>query len=328
MFVPEYSITSEILKNIATIEYGRALVENTKVLEHWGKQLEKEAIVKTIDTALTLDSFVFDQEVIKKCVDGLAKKSPLEIENFKEALEEIKQIAGTNEIDETDIKQIHKTLANKVTVQTKQGRYRSTKIENSTKPEEILAEMVELVDWYNSLDAKDTHPIIVAAIVHARIEKIRPFEDLNNSIALVFSRIALNIGGYSLKGYLSFEDFFVKNKRMHETSLETIEKDDFTEWVEYYTDAVAREISNLREKIALLARDTKIAKASGRVELTDRQEKLVEYLQDYGLIRNQDFEAIFPDISEDTVLRDLKVLMQKGIVVKRGKTKSSRYELK
>lgn len=328
MFVPEYSITSEILKNISAIEYGRALVENTTILEHWGKQLEKESLTRTIATSLAMDGLLFDEETIKRCLDDLTKKSPQEIKNFKNTLEELQTISATSEIDETDIKQIHKTLANKVTVQTKQGRYRSTKIEDATKPEEILAEMVELVDWYNSLDAKETHPIIVAGILFAQMEKIKPFEDLNNSIAIVFAKLALTIGGYSFKNYLSYEDFFRRNQRMYELALNRVAQEDFTEWIEFYTDAVVREVSNLKEKIALLARDTKIAKASGRVELTDRQEKLVEYLQDYGLLRNSDFPKIFPDISEDSVLRDLKTLMEKGIVAKRGKTKSSRYELR
>jgi len=82
-----------------------------------------------------------------------------------------------------------------------------------------------------------------------------------------------------------------------------------------------------REEILLLSKDTKILQASGSAELTERQEIIVAYLQDYGKIQNKDFEIILPNVSEDSVLRDLKVLMDKGIVVKKGKTKSSRYEL-
>jgi len=77
----------------------------------------------------------------------------------------------------------------------------------------------------------------------------------------------------------------------------------------------------------LLSKDTKISQASGSANLTERQEIIVEYLQDYGKIQNKDFGIILPDVSEDSVLRDLKALMDKDIVVKKGKTKSSRYEL-
>jgi DeoR/GlpR family transcriptional regulator of sugar metabolism len=77
----------------------------------------------------------------------------------------------------------------------------------------------------------------------------------------------------------------------------------------------------------LLARDTKLAKATGRVKLSGRQQRIVEHLQDYGILQNKDFALIFPDVSEDSILRDLKALIAEGIVVKNGSTKSSRYEL-
>ena len=48
MFVPEYTITPLILANIATIEYGKAIVDTTKILPSWRKQLQKEASVKTL----------------------------------------------------------------------------------------------------------------------------------------------------------------------------------------------------------------------------------------------------------------------------------------
>jgi DeoR/GlpR family transcriptional regulator of sugar metabolism len=62
--------------------------------------------------------------------------------------------------------------------------------------------------------------------------------------------------------------------------------------------------------------------------VSERQERIIEYLQDYGMLQNKDFPRIFPNISEDTVLRDLKVLIDMGIIQKTGSTKSSRYVLR
>jgi Fic family protein len=328
MFVPEYSITSEILKNIAAAEYCRALIENTTILPHWKTQLKKEAETSSLMAMLEQEGYKFEETEVKKELDGYGKRSPQEIKNVVKALSHIYKLSRSDDIDEVEIKELHKTISDKLTSQLNQGRYRSTKIDEGTRPEAILAEVVELFDWLNSLDAKDTHPILVAGIVQAQIEKIKPFDQFNSITAGLFAKLVLKVGGYSLDDYLSFEDFFTKNQRAHEKALDSIEDDDFTKWLEYYTDAVSREVSNLKEKILLLAKDTKVAKASGRVELTDRQEEIVAYMQDYGILRNKDFGKIFTDISEDTVLRDLKVLIDKGIVVKRGKTKSSRYELK
>ena len=106
------------------------------------------------------------------------------------------------------------------------------------------------------------------------------------------------------------------------------EEGDFTTWLEYFSEGMAAQVATTAEKAKLFAKDTKLAKASGRIYLTPRQERIVEYLQDYGILQNKQFPTLFPYISEDSVLRDLKKLIDSGIVVKRGSTKLSRYELR
>lgn len=328
MHIPEYTITSEILKNIAGIEYSKAIIETQKILPHWQQQLQKEATIRVVKYALEADGYIFDENQIKKYLDNIAGKTPQEIKNFIKSLDLTEDISQTKELDETDIKNLHRKLAEKILPDAKLGRFRSNKIENGTNPEEILAEIVELFDWYNSLDAKEAHPVITSGIMLSQMEKIKPFDAMNSSVAKLTSRLCLKIGGYGLNNYFSLEEYFEKNKMTHLRVLETTADGDLTEWIEYFTDAMSREISNIKEKVILLARDTKIAKATGRILLTKRQERIVEFLQDYGVMQNQAFVKLFPNVSEDSVLRDLKVLIDEGIVVKRGKTKSSRYELK
>ena len=141
--------------------------------------------------------------------------------------------------------------------------------------------------------------------------------------------MSLRSTGYGYKNWLSISDYYYNTIKEYERRIKSlIDFDlDLTEWIAYYTEALSSKTSGLQEKVKLLAKDTKIAKATGRIRISKRQENIVEYLQDYGILRNQDFEKIFPNISEDTVLRDLKKLIDKDIIVKKGKTKASRYEL-
>jgi DeoR/GlpR family transcriptional regulator of sugar metabolism len=62
-----------------------------------------------------------------------------------------------------------------------------------------------------------------------------------------------------------------------------------------------------------------------QIYLTERQMKLIEYLTDTGFIQNQMFVTVFPDVSEDTVLRDLQDLIKKRLIKKVGSTKGARY---
>ena len=64
------------------------------------------------------------------------------------------------------------------------------------------------------------------------------------------------------------------------------------------------------------------------MSLNERQIKIVEYIENTGFFTNKSFKELFPMISEDTVLRDLKDLIEKGIIKKEGVTKAARYILR
>lgn len=330
MFTPEYTITSKTLKNISTIEYGKSLIENTTILPSWEQRLKKDNIIKFIYNSLKNLNINTGTDKIKAFVDQLTLASSQEIQNLYDSLNLIEDISESKEMEEMDLKYINKALTLDLIPKTKQGVYRSKKIYGRTDPEEILAEIVQLFDWYNSKDAKETHPIIKAAILKASLEIIQPFENMNEATTNLAIYTTLKSDGYALGGYICIEDYYDKTKNQYEQEIESlVEKElDMTQWIEYFTEGMSIETANASHEIKLLAKDTKIAKATGRIKLSNRQERIVEYLQDYGILQNKDFPTVFPGISEDTVLRDLKALIEKEIIQKTGSTKSSRYELR
>jgi len=327
--VPEYSITTETLNNISNIEYGRAVIESMKILSHWEKKLKKDALIRTVESSLVAEGFNFEKDLIKRYVEGQNVKVGVEVKNIIKALELADHVVETEELEEDSIKNLYSALILNTVEGGYKGGYRSVKIKGIVAPEEILASIVGLVDWYNTLDAKQSHPVVVSAVMAAGIEKIFPFESFNGVVAGLVAKICMKIRDYGFKDFISLEEQFGLNRREYRNAVENIRLDeDLTAWLEFFTDVLSREVINIKDKVMLLAKDTKIAKVTGRADLSERQEYIVEFLQDYGILQNKDFGKAFPNISEDTVLRDLKVLMYKGIVAKRGKTKSSRYELK
>ncbi|HPD73863.1 MAG TPA: hypothetical protein P5014_02050 [Patescibacteria group bacterium] len=330
MYLPEYSITSKTLNNIAIIEYGKALIENTTILPSWESQLKKEAIVKIVHGSLYLQGIVTDQQKIKAAVDDLNKSVNQEALNIIKATFLSNDISGNKELEEVDIKYIHKILTESLIPKVKQGSYRSTKIPGKVDPEEILAQIVSLFDWYNSMDARETHRVVTAGIMKACLENIQPFEEMNEIVSNLITYISLKTSGYGFKDLISLENYYKNTRARYKNEIDTMdtEDSDLTTWIEYFTEGLASEVSTVSQNVKLLAKDTKIAKATGRTRVSPRQERIIEYLQDYGVLQNKDFSTLFPDISEDTILRDLKVLVDMDIIQKLGSTKSSRYELK
>lgn len=330
MYLPEYTITSKTMKNVGAIEYAKAVLENTSVLPRWEKQLKKDADIRTINSVMRSLNLTPNPEIIKKLVDEIGQTSSTEMKNIKSTLEQVEEISENRELEETELKYVHKSLGQGILPKSKTGTYRNTKLPKRVLPEEILANMVQVFDWHNSLDAKETHPIIKAGILKAYLELIEPFDSFNSATINLIIRISMSADNYNLKNYTSIENYYDRTRKSYEHFIDSldIQEPDMTAWLEYFTDGIALEATALKDKILLLAKDTKIAKATGRVRLTPRQERIIEYLQDYGILQNQNFTTVFPNISEDTVLRDLKTLIDKGLIVKRGSTKSSHYELK
>ncbi len=329
MFIPEYSITPKILASIAVIEYSKAIIDTTTILPSWERQLQKDARIKTIYAGNQLSNINTPYDSVKQNIEGTSMDPSIQILNFKKALDLMDEMEIRKDVEETDLNYIHQVLTEKILPRIKQGSVRAHYADNKVNPEEILAHMVQIFEWVNSLEAKESHPIIVAAIMNAAIEMIQPYELYNTVVANLTAQLLLNIRGYRFKGFTSVPDCNNKSKKEYDQKINSLDalNPDFTAWIEFFADNVALEVSNLQEKIKLLAKDTKVAKAAGRNKLTSRQERIVEHLQDYGILQNKDFSRIFPDVSEDSVLRDMKKLIEMNIIKKTGSTKSSRYEL-
>lgn len=323
MFIPEYTITSGILKDIAAIEYARAVIDLTTILPVWETQFLQETQAKRVHLNLIMEGLSVSPAKIRNKLSNNKETIPHEAANMLKAYNYADETSQFNQLDEENLRKINKIL-------TDSGAYRRKKVDGTADPAEILADVTELFDWYNSLDARQTHPIILAAIMKGQLERIMPFGSFNISTANLVSYLVLRIEGFEQAPYISFEEYFSRNPTLYAKNLHSLSSPhgDMTEWVHFFTSAMAAQTAQLKENLLLLEKDTVLAKATGRVELSERQEKIIRYLNDFGILTNKTFARLFPDISEDTVLRDLKDLIDRGLIVKKGRTKNSRYELK
>ena len=104
---------------------------------------------------------------------------------------------------------------------------------------------------------------------------------------------------------------------------------DITPWLEFFVVGAAAKARSLQEQVRQVSTESHIKDKLGeQMELTERQMIIMEYLKRYKFMRNSDFRKIFPDHSDDTVLRELRFMKQKGLVQKIGGTKKAQYVLK
>jgi len=246
---------------------------------------------------------------------------------------------------ETIIKRIHELTTAKIIPETEVGKYRHQQVVlKNTRTGEIAHRpppaievpylIADLIDWLNSPEAQETHPTIKSAISQYVLVAIHPFIEGNGRVSRAFAMLPLYAQGYDIRRLFSMEEYFDRNAEDYYNTIQNthilssdIFKRDLTNWISYFTQALSIELSRVKEKVQSLSRDIKLKQKLGgkQIHLTERQIKLVEYMQQFGGLRMPDAQQLLPMVSDDTIWRDLKKLVDTGAVEKRGSTKGAYY---
>lgn len=344
MFHPSYTITNKILKNIGIIEAAREVIMDAPLLPLWEKRFKEEAIIRTAHHGTHIEGNRLGLDEAKDVLLGKQvigrPRDVQEIINYRKVLKLIEQESKRKieKITEELIKKIHRIVVEKILSEEEAGNYRTKQvvIRNSQTGEvtfrpppaiEVPFLMRQFVYWLNRNSFSEVHPVLKAGIAHHELARIHPFIDGNGRVARALATLILFLGGYDIRQFFSLEEYYDRDAASYYENLKKASEGDLTSWLEYFTFGVAEEFDRIKKKVLKLSKDTYLKQKLGgkQVFLTERQVKIVEYIQSVGYLQNQMFKELFPDISEDSVLRDLTDLIKKGIIKKIGKTKAARY---
>jgi len=341
MYSPIYSITNTILRHIGSIEAAREVIEHAPLLPYWEKKFQDDAALRTIHFGTHIEGNELTIHQVEKVLDGqhvvARDRDVQEIMNYRAAMDYLGRRRHMV-IDEDTILDLHKLTVAKILEDDEAGHYRKKEvvIKNSITGEvvfrpprsiEVPWQVKDLVQFINNQE--DIHPILKAGIIHYEFVRIHPFVDGNGRVGRALSTLVLFKLGYDIRQFFALEEHFDNNPKEYYQALQTVEiqNGDLTRWLEYFTSCLAIELTKIKEKIENISIDVKIKEKLGGepVMLSDRQMKIMEYIRANSYLENKAFDTLFPDVSEDTALREVQDLVKKGILVKRGKTKGVKY---
>lgn len=344
MFHPTFVITNKILKNIGLIEAAREVIMDAPLLPLWEKQFREDAIIRTAHHGTHIEGNKLDYTEAKEVLQGKAvvgrARDVQEIINYRTVMALIEDEAKRKieRITEDLLKKMHRSVARKILSDDQIGVYRSKSVvvRNSDTgevtfrpppPIEVPFLMREFLYWLNRSSDDDMNPVLKAGIVHHELVRIHPFIDGNGRVARAVATLVLFLGKYDIRRFFSLEEYYDRNAISYYEHLKKASSGDLSSWLEYFTEGVAIEFERIKKKILKLSQDTQLKKKLGgeQIFLTERQVKIIEYINSVGYLQNKSFSDLFPDLSEDTVLRDVQYLQQKNLIKKIGKTKSARY---
>jgi len=349
MYSPKYRITNKILRAIGMIEAAKEVIENAPLVPSFEKQFQSDAMVRTVYHGKHIEGNDLTLLQTKKILEGEAivarARDIQEVINYRNVVTLLDELAyKRGGYDSGMLLDIQKECVNKIVPPEKIGVFRKTQvvIKNEDTGEVILrppayTEVPMMIDdfmsWLNTPEAKEIHPILLAGITHYVLVAIHPFVEGNGRTARAFASMLLSKEGYDIKKFFALEERFDEDPGAYYQAFADVDKGspviperDLTIWLEYFTDVVSVELSNIKDRVKKLSLDTRLkVKIGQQIALTERQMRLVEYLSDRGGAGMRELRDLMKMISEDTILRDLKDLLDKGIVKKEGSTKASRY---
>ena len=344
MFLPSYTITNKILVNIAKIEAAEEVIRHSPLLPLWEKQFKEDAIVRSAYHGTHIEGNTLEKNDAKDILlgkDVIGRPRDIqEIINYRKVVEFIDEEANRKieRITEQLVKKMHRIIVFKILSDEEAGQFRSKQVvvRNSESgevtfrpppPIEIPFLMREFLYWLNREDKDRIHPVLKAGITHHELVRIHPFIDGNGRVARLMATLILLLGGYDIRRFFSLEEYYDKDAITYYTNLQKASAGDLTSWLEYFTFGASVEFDKIKEKILKLSKDVKLKERFGgkQIYLTERQVKIIEYIQEVGYLQNKIFPTLFPNLSEDSTLRDLVDLVQKGLLKKVGSTKGARY---
>lgn len=346
MFEPKFHITNKILISIGIIEAAREVITHAPLLPYYEKQFRKDALVRAVHYGTHIEGNELDLDQAEKVMEGedvLARDRDIqEVLNYRKVMDYIGELSLKEGlvIDEALILKLHKLTTEKILPDEKVGIFRKTQVvvKNSLTGDitfrpppstEVPFQMEALLDFINNREKQDIHPVLRAGIVHYEFVRIHPFVDGNGRVARALSTLILFLEGYDIRRFFSLEEYFDSDALDYYEALKSVEKYDWDEtvWLEYFTKGLSIELNKIKEKVENISIDAKLKEKLGGkpVMLSDRQIKIIEYIQKVGYLQNKGFGTLFPMVSEDTILNELKGLIKDGIVKKSGSTKGAKY---
>jgi Fic family protein len=308
--------------------------EALKTSEIEGEYLNRESVQSSIRRNFGLDT---DARRIGLAERGIADMIMDLYRSFAEPLthETMFRWHGMLTAGRRDLKNIGAYRTHDEPMQIISGPIGNPKIHFEAPPSPAMEkEMEGFVNWFNDtvLHGNTALPALTrAGIAHLYFATIHPFEDGNGRIARALAEKALSqaLGQPTL---IALSQTIQKNKQSYYEALQRSSRDnEITSWLVYFADTVLQAQDTTQCMIDFLIQKTKLYDRV-KSELNERQEKALARIFREGVegfkggLSAENYISI-TGAARATATRDLQDLVDKGVVIRTGALKSTRYHL-
>ncbi|XAH23350.1 Fic family protein [Xylophilus sp. GW821-FHT01B05] len=193
----------------------------------------------------------------------------------------------------------------------------------------LEAETSVFLQWFNADDAGDF--VLKAGLAHLWLVTLHPFDDGNGRMSRAVGDMVLARGEGAGQRFYSLSGQIQRERKDYYDQLEATQKGplDVTPWLLWFLACLLRAIEDAEGTLAAVLAKAQFWQRQAHKPMNERQIKLVNRLLDgfEGKLTTTKWAAI-AKCSQDTALRDISDLLEKGVLVKAAAGgRSSSYEL-
>lgn len=262
-------------------------------------------------------------------------RSEAEIAGYREVLATIHESYEYIPVTPNNILQLHRDLYS-YSGSDMGGRFKNTdnviaetgpdgknKVRFAPVPAFQTTEVMEnLCRGFNeALDSGELDALLLIPMFVLDFLCIHPFNDGNGRMSRLLTLLLLYRSGYIVGKYISMEMLIEKSKETYYEALKDSSvgwhenRNGYKAFVNYYLGVMIKAYNEFQDRVEHLSRR--------RLSKSDRVKAIFD--QRAGKIKKSDIAALCPDISETTIERTLKALVDAGYIQKEGSARATGY---
>jgi len=193
----------------------------------------------------------------------------------------------------------------------------------------LAAEMERFLVWFNA--PSDIDPVLKAGVAHFWFVTIHPFEDGNGRIARAIADMVLSQADGTQDRFYSMSSAIEAERKEYYIQLESAQRGglDLTSWLTWFLGCLDRAVEDADKTLGAVLHKAKLWQRISRRPVNGRQRKVVNRMLDKfkGHLTTSKYAKLVK-CSNDTALRDIRELLERGIIVKNpGGGRSTSYRL-
>jgi Fic family protein len=193
----------------------------------------------------------------------------------------------------------------------------------------LEGEVGQFLEWFNGAARMD--PVWKAGMAHLWFVTIHPFDDGNGRIARAIADMALARSDNSSQRFYSMSAQIRRERAAYYDILEETQKAtlDVTPWMEWFVECLGRAIDAAQTMLGGIMAKARFWEDVSGLALNQRQRAVLNRLLDglEGKLTTSKY-AKLARCSQDTALRDILALVERGVLVRSGEGgRSTSYAL-